>query len=106
MLNKTKLLKTITFIISFIFVCSISANDTLGKYTEAGFLKEILGKSEDVVIEILGEPIKIVTKNNMKFFLYESLVQQGDADKYFKYTQLAIVNGIVQNIGNSNRAAK
>ncbi|MCG8380574.1 MAG: hypothetical protein MI865_14010, partial [Proteobacteria bacterium] len=75
-------------------------------YTESDFLKIVLGKTKDEVRKVLGEPIDIATKKNMTFWLYKSIVQQGKSEKCFKYTQLAIINGIVQNVGNSNRALK
>ncbi len=72
-------------------------------YAEAEFLRMVLDNPIEEIKKAIGEPVSITKKNNFEFWLYESLVRQGESDKIFKYTQLAIADGVVKNIGNSNR---
>ena len=59
--------------------------------------------SIEEIKKAIGEPVSITKKNNFEFWLYEAIVRQGESDKIFKYTQLAISGGVIKNIGNSNR---
>lgn len=73
-------------------------------YSEAEFIKMVMDKPVEDVKAIIGEPLDVVKKGDMEFLLYAALVQQGKTDKVFKYTQLSVTKGLVQNVGNSNRS--
>ena len=72
-------------------------------YAEAEFLRLVMDKPIEEIKKAIGEPVSITKKNNFEFWLYEAIVRQGESDKIFKYTQLAISGGVIKNIGNSNR---
>lgn len=74
-----------------------------GPYAEAEFLRLALDKPIEEIKKAIGEPVSITKKNNFEFWLYEAIVRQGESGKIFKYTQLAISDGVIKNIGNSNR---
>jgi hypothetical protein len=42
----------------------------------------------------------------VEFWLYKNIVQQGKSDKLYKYTQIGIVNNVIETLGHSNRAPK
>jgi hypothetical protein len=74
---------------------------------ENDFVKMFSGKDAKFVREHLGEPLKISSKNNesgtVEFWLYKDIVRMGDKDKTFQFTQIGIINGHIETLGNSNR---
>jgi hypothetical protein len=79
-------------------------------YEELKFLDAFAGKTPSYVRNQLGEPVLIEKKENaggtVEFWLYKNIVQQGKSDKLYKYTQIGIVNNVIETLGHSNRAPK
>lgn len=76
--------------------------------SEFGFVKEFSGKSAEYVREALGEPEQVSVRENasgrVEFLVYKDLVKVGNSSNRYKYTQIGIINGYVETIGNTNRA--
>jgi len=97
------------FLFSFCTLLSLSVMaETPTTYEELKFLDAFAGKTPSYVRKQLGEPVLIEKKENaggtVEFWLYENIVQQGKSDKLYKYTQIGIVNNVIETLGHSNRA--
>lgn len=77
---------------------------------EFEFVKIFSGKEADFVKQRLGEPDEIMKRENdsgtVEFWIYKNVVEIGKSDKTYEYTQVGIINGYVETLGNTNRAPK
>lgn len=88
----------------------VSMAEASKTYEELKFLDAFAGKDPSYVRAQLGEPMMIEKKENaggtVEFWVYENIVQQGKSDKLYKFTQIGIVNNVIETLGHSNRAPK
>lgn len=77
---------------------------------EFEFVKMFSGKDADFVKQHLGEPDEVMKRENdsgkVEFWIYKNIVEIGKTDETYKYTQVGIINGYVETLGNTNRTPK
>ena len=77
---------------------------------ETEFVTLFAGQTSEFIRGSLGEPEKIISKSNesgtTEFWLYKDIVTMGKDGKTFKYTQIGIINGYAETLGNTNRQPK
>ena len=85
---------------------AISDDNFTFPMNEFSFVETFSGKNKKYIYDAIGKPFSQDSRENsggkVEFLVYENIVNIGKTDKVYKYTQIGIINDVVETIGNTN----